>query len=419
MVTQIQFEEAISQLVPLQRELKVLAAWVKMGRSLIISPPNKSKFTEGLSIPFSKGHSMGLWINGAEEKVAVWFIEMGIPVFVVHKTQSKVDAQFFNKETTYSRFPFDNCDLEFTLIPLRFHDMLEASKGQLRSNLSWKVAKVWFDSRTFGFLLELEAPFFNGRDLKTEMGKLTWVYFDQEPKRSDEGSLPTVIPERTTKGGDNDHPNPSPTISPQETQSQVTAETEDLMVVDTPSPLLLTTNLMTPTTAEPDDLEPMEKVLKDQQVRDGTSPYLWIAGIGTQSFTDFKAWISQAVPGLTPTVIFKVTNGGDSPLFFIKFFDRHQAKRFKEAYHMKRNVDHLLLISFAFHDDYIRLKESDGMVLEQWENKIQIRKTAQTPHHLTQEHKDLGMEERKNKKQKADRGGCRKIIAQSYLGPPA
>ncbi|KAF9062621.1 hypothetical protein BDP27DRAFT_1427678 [Rhodocollybia butyracea] len=139
MVTCIQFKEAIAQLVPLQHELKVLAAWVKMGRTLIISPQNKSKFTEGSSVPFSKGHSMGLWINGAEEKVAVWFIEMGIPVFVVHKTQLKADAQFFNKETTHSRFPFDNCDLEFAPIPLRFHNMLEASKGQLRLDLSWKV----------------------------------------------------------------------------------------------------------------------------------------------------------------------------------------------------------------------------------------------------------------------------------------
>lgn len=108
------FQDFVRTITSLQRDLRWLVAWVRMGHALTDHRFNYQLRIEEISVEAPKEDLMGLWVNGIPEAMVSWFARCGIPIFVVHEIQGDKD-----RPENYDTLPkFDH--------PVKGSDLVEA-----------------------------------------------------------------------------------------------------------------------------------------------------------------------------------------------------------------------------------------------------------------------------------------------------
>ncbi|KAK7434499.1 hypothetical protein VKT23_020183 [Stygiomarasmius scandens] len=100
------FDYFIRQTYELQIWVRELAAWIRMGGVLRVSPLNdglKMKDVEELS---ANDDLVGVWANGMAENKVAWFWNKGrVPLFVVHRIRGLKDKPFQSSDPRWKKDP--------------------------------------------------------------------------------------------------------------------------------------------------------------------------------------------------------------------------------------------------------------------------------------------------------------------------
>ncbi|KAK7435680.1 hypothetical protein VKT23_019513 [Stygiomarasmius scandens] len=100
------FDYFVSQAYELQIWIRELAAWIRMGGILRVSPlrsGSKVKDAENLS---ANDDLVGIWINGMTEDKVTWLWNKGrVPLFVVHRIRGDKDRPFNSNDPRWKRNP--------------------------------------------------------------------------------------------------------------------------------------------------------------------------------------------------------------------------------------------------------------------------------------------------------------------------
>jgi hypothetical protein len=86
---ELEYEDAVDRTARISRQIAEKVAWIEMVDLIISSPDLNSVATLRLSnknVPQANEEFMGLWLNGADEFLGLWFLLVAkLPCFVIHK----------------------------------------------------------------------------------------------------------------------------------------------------------------------------------------------------------------------------------------------------------------------------------------------------------------------------------------------
>ncbi|THU80204.1 hypothetical protein K435DRAFT_810062 [Dendrothele bispora CBS 962.96] len=88
---EISFDQLVDNLTPLQRWVKELDAWVRMGNLLKRTPRNTQLHLPNTDTTEADDSLIGVWANGMEETDFNWFWMHKIPLFVAHEVKGDKD----------------------------------------------------------------------------------------------------------------------------------------------------------------------------------------------------------------------------------------------------------------------------------------------------------------------------------------
>lgn len=123
------FEEAIDVVVPIQRQVAYLAAWVRMGDALMEFSPRMGNSVEDAICPRANDILMGIWVNGMTEHMVSWMAAAGVPIFVAHEVQGVADSPARDVSSLFVNIPLGGSDLATATILDRWIGLLNDSPG--------------------------------------------------------------------------------------------------------------------------------------------------------------------------------------------------------------------------------------------------------------------------------------------------
>lgn len=85
------FQDFVRLIASLQRDVRWLAAWVRMGQALIDNRFDNRTRIAGVVFGETQEGLMGVWVNGMSETMVAWFAQCGVPIFVAHEIQGDKD----------------------------------------------------------------------------------------------------------------------------------------------------------------------------------------------------------------------------------------------------------------------------------------------------------------------------------------
>lgn len=105
------FQDFVCWLAALQRDLRWLAAWVRMGRALVSRRFNPNLQLTQAALEKGQDDLLGVWANGIPESMAAWFADSGVPLFIVHEIQGHKDRPDNYKSLKKVDHPLKGSDL--------------------------------------------------------------------------------------------------------------------------------------------------------------------------------------------------------------------------------------------------------------------------------------------------------------------
>ncbi|THU84835.1 hypothetical protein K435DRAFT_869884 [Dendrothele bispora CBS 962.96] len=88
---EITFDQMVDDLSRLQRWIKEMDTWIRMGNLLRKSARDTQLCFPLTDVPLVEDSLIGVWMNGMEETDAVWMWQHGVPMFVVHEVKGGRD----------------------------------------------------------------------------------------------------------------------------------------------------------------------------------------------------------------------------------------------------------------------------------------------------------------------------------------
>ncbi|KAF9036541.1 hypothetical protein BDP27DRAFT_1374771 [Rhodocollybia butyracea] len=209
----LKFEEVVTRLPEfVQLRLMTLVAWVRMGLALVNSPPQGSLMDNIRPIPLADDDCMGLWINGVDKPIAAWLGELGIPMFVAHSIQSKLDHASGNPFV--ASHPLQFCDINSVIFPHLFNDWIES--GDRQDKRTWNVGVDSQKAQPEDQLVQWRS--FSGATKANFLGE-QWRELDLGPSSSQR----TTLEDRLTE---------SPMLPPPVQQALGSGQWENFMMSD-------------------------------------------------------------------------------------------------------------------------------------------------------------------------------------------
>ncbi|KAK7459478.1 hypothetical protein VKT23_009461 [Stygiomarasmius scandens] len=89
---EMDFEDFVDNLVPLQRWIKEISAWIEMGLALKRLPLEPLLQLPESDITEANDQLLGVWINGMKEQEVAWFWMNKVPLFLVHEVKGGMDV---------------------------------------------------------------------------------------------------------------------------------------------------------------------------------------------------------------------------------------------------------------------------------------------------------------------------------------
>lgn len=123
------FEDAIGLVVPIQRQVAYLAAWVRMGEALLEFSPRIGNSVEEAVCPRANDIFMGTWVNGMPEYMVSWMAAAGVPIFIAHEVQGLIDSPVRDKSSLFVNIPLGGTELATALVLDRWNGLLNDSPG--------------------------------------------------------------------------------------------------------------------------------------------------------------------------------------------------------------------------------------------------------------------------------------------------
>ena len=92
-VVEMEWEECVSQVTVVQRQLREKQAWLKMLKALRSTSWSFdiAPVVGDINITPALDSFMGCWVNGARERPIRWLLHLGIPCFIIHEYRVGVD----------------------------------------------------------------------------------------------------------------------------------------------------------------------------------------------------------------------------------------------------------------------------------------------------------------------------------------
>ncbi|THU81904.1 hypothetical protein K435DRAFT_872849 [Dendrothele bispora CBS 962.96] len=124
---EITFDKLVDRLVLLQRWIKELDAWIRMGQALINQPYSPFLSIAETDVTEADDSLIGVWINRAKEPEAAWYWRHHIPIFVVHEIRGGKDEP--NAETAHrTSSPLHLMDWETNTLITNWRSLAKASQ---------------------------------------------------------------------------------------------------------------------------------------------------------------------------------------------------------------------------------------------------------------------------------------------------